>query len=445
MAKITFMGAGSTIFAKNVLGDCMLHPALSDSEIALYDIDPVRLEESKLMLDNINTNVNAGKACIKSYLGKENIKDALKDSQYVINAIQVGGYEPATVTDFEIPKKYGLRQTIADTLGIGGIFRSLRTIPVVLEFAEEIMNVCPDAWFLNYVNPMAIITGALLKGTGMKTIGLCHSVQDCVKNLFESLEMDLEGRNIEYFNAGINHMCWLLSITENGRDLYPEIKEKAAKIVSQARIKGNEKHSDMIRLEMMRHFGYYIAESSEHFAEYLPYWIKTTHPHLIEEFNIPLDEYPRRCRIQIEGWDKDKQEIIGDKSLTHEMSKEYGSRIINAIETDQPYKFWGNVINDNFIENLPSEAIVEIPCYADKSGINGIKTGKLPTQCAALNMTNVNVQLLAIEAALTLDREKVYQAAMLDPHTASELSLDEIVKLCDELFDAHAAYLPEYK
>jgi alpha-galactosidase len=445
MTKICFLGAGSTIFAKNVLGDCLLHPALSEAQIALYDIDQIRLEESKLMLDTINANINNGKADIKAYLGVKNRKEALKDADYVINAIQVGGYEPATVTDFEIPKKYGLRQTIADTLGIGGIFRALRTIPVVLEFAEDIMEVCPDAWFLNYVNPMAMITGALLKGTQIKTIGLCHSVQSCADNLFESLGMSVEGRDIEYFNAGINHMCWMLKITDNGRDMYPEIRQRAAEILGEALIEDNPTHSDLIRLEMMRHFGYYIAESSEHFAEYLPYWIKSNRPELVRKFNIPLDEYPRRCVKQIEQWNDTRKEIVENKALTHKQSKEYGSRIINAIETGRPYKFWGNILNDGFIENLPQEAVVEIPCFADKGGINGVKAGRLPTQCAALNTTNINVQLMAIEAALSLDKQKVYQAAMLDPHTASELSLDEIVSLCDDMFEAHSRYLPKYR
>lgn len=442
MPKITFMGAGSTVFAKNVLGDCMLSEALRDSHIALYDIDKKRLSESEIMLKTINKNANEGRAEIVAYTNR---KDALRDADYVVNAIQVGGYEPCTVTDFEIPKKYGLRQTIADTLGIGGIFRGLRTIPAMLDFAKDIEDVCPDAWFLNYVNPMAIVTGAMLKGSNVKTVGLCHSVQNCAKQLLESVGLSVEGHDIEYFNAGINHMCWLLKISDGGKDLYPEIKQRAAEINAKARLAGNEKHSDMVRLEMMRHFGYYIAESSEHFSEYLPYWIKSSHPELIEEFKIPLDEYPRRCVVQIADWEKRRLEIVENKELTHEMSPEYGSGIINALETDQPFKFWGNVVNDGFITNLSSDAIVEVPCYADKSGINGSKAGRLPTQCAALNMTNINAQLLAIEAALTLNKDTVYQAAMLDPHASSELSLDQIKNMCDDLFEAHADFLPQYK
>ncbi len=446
MTKITFLGAGSSIFAKNILGDCMLHPALRDGHISLYDIDKGRLEDSKLMLSNLNDNINDGRAKIESFLGEENRKDALRDADYVINAVQVGGYEPATVNDFEIPKKYGLRQTIGDTLGIGGIFRGLRTIPVVLDFAADIEQVCPNATFLNYVNPMAIVTAALLKATNVETIGLCHSVQDCAKNLFESLGLSMEGRNIEYYNAGINHICWMLEITDNGKDIYPEIRQRAAEIVDKSRkAPKEEKSSDMIRLEMMKHFGYYIAESSEHFAEYLPYWIKSDRPELLEEFNIPLDEYPRRCVRQISKWQQQRQQIVENKSLTHTLSKEYGSNIINALQTGKPYKFWGNVLNDGFITNLPSEAVVEVACYADKNGLHPLKAGRLPSQCAALNMTNINPQLLTVEAALTKRRDAVYQAAMLDPHTSAELTIDEIVSLCDELLAAHKQFLPDYK
>lgn len=445
MAKITFMGAGSSVFVKNILGDCMLNPALQDCEIALYDINKARLEQSHKILEILNQNINSSRAKITSYLGVRQRKAALKGADYIVNSIQVGGYEPATVIDFEIPKKYGLRQTIADTLGIGGIFRALRTIPVVLDFAKDIEQVCPNAWFLNYVNPMAIITGALLKASKVKTVGLCHSVQSCATQLLENVGMSVEGRKIEYLNAGINHMCWLLKITDKGKDLYPEIKKRAEKKNAQALKKGGKKHSDMVRFEMMKHFGYYIAESSEHFAEYLPYWIKSTHPELIEQFNIPLDEYPRRCIDLISKWKEKQKELIDNTKLTHEQSNEYGSQIISAIETNTPFKFWGNVLNNGYISNLPTEAVVEVPCYADSSGIHPAVVGALPTQCAALNMTNINTQLLTIEAALTGKREAIYQAAMLDPHTASELSLSQIKCLCDELIEAHGKYLPAYQ
>ncbi|MDK2809477.1 MAG: alpha-galactosidase [Petroclostridium sp.] len=431
MPKITFMGAGSTIFAKNVLGDCMLTPALKDSHIALYDIDLQRLKDSENMLNNINKN-NGGHAKIAAYTDR---KKALEGADYVVNAIQVGGYEPCTVTDFEIPKKYGLRQTIADTLGIGGIFRALRTIPVMLDFARDMEEVCPDAWFLNYTNPMAILTGAMLRATGIKTVGLCHSVQVCAPHLLEGLGMSTE--NIQYKIAGINHMAWLLEITRNGKDLYPEIKERA--------LKRETPHNDMVRYEIMKQFGYYVTESSEHNAEYMPYFIKSKYPELIERFNIPLDEYPRRCIKQIKDWETMREKLVNNKDIEHKRSHEYASYIMEAMETDIPYKIGGNVLNTGLITNLPKEACVEVPCLVDRSGVTPCYVGALPPQLAALNMTNINVQLLTIEAALTLKKEYIYYAAMLDPHTSSELSIDDIKALCDDLIEAHGDWLPRFK
>ena len=444
MAKITFVGAGSTIFAKNVLGDCLLTEALSDSTIALYDIDGERLEESKLMLDNLNKNINGGRAKIEAYLGVEQRIEALSGADYVINAIQVGGYEPSTVIDFEIPKKYGLRQTIGDTLGIGGIFRALRTIPVLLDIAEDMKKVCPDAWFLNYSNPMAMLTGALLR-KGIKTVGLCHSVQVCADELLEGVGMKDEIKELQWKIAGINHQAWLLEISDEGKDIYPEIKKLAAEKNEKSRKNIEEKHGDMVRFEVMKNFGYYITESSEHNAEYMPYFIKGSHPELVEEFNIPLDEYPRRCVEQIKNWKKQKEEIINSKELSHERTHEYGSYIIEAMETDAPTKINGNVVNHGLITNLPNNSIVEVPCLVDKNGVQPIYFGDLPEQCAALNRTNVNVHLLTIEAALTLKKDYIYQAAMLDPHTSSELSIDDIKSLCDDLIEAHGDMLPEYK
>jgi alpha-galactosidase len=436
MVKITFMGAGSTIFAKNVLGDCMLSEPLRDAQIALYDIDGTRLHESKMMLDVLNRNTNDGRATITAHLGVENRREALQGAKYVVNAIQVGGYEPATVVDFEVPKKYGLRQTIGDTLGIGGIFRALRTIPVCLDFARDMEDVCPDAWFLNYSNPMAMLTGAMLRGSGIRTVGLCHSVQGCARGLLRRVGMfDVE--ELQYKIAGINHQAWLLEITGGGRDLYPEIKRRAAELNQRARTGQIPKHGDMVRLEMMRHFGYYITESSEHTAEYVPYWIKRQFPELIDEFNIPLDEYPRRCIHQIENWKKRSKELTEDPSLTHERTHEYGSYIMEAIETDVPLRIGGNVLNNGLIANLPQEAVVELACLVDRNGVQGCYVGRLPEQLAALNRTNINVQLLTIEAAFTGARETVYHAAMLDPHTGSELTLDQIRALCDDLIEAH--------
>ncbi len=432
MSKITFLGAGSTVFAKNVLGDCMLVPALQGFEFALFDIDEQRLRDSEQMLNNLKQSL--GKDIeVRAYLDR---KDALRGAKYVINAIQVGGYKPSTVIDFEIPKKYGLRQTIADTVGIGGIFRNLRTIPVMLDFAKDMEEVCPDVLFLNYTNPMAVLTGVMNRYTSIKTIGLCHSVQICTKDLFEHLGMDREG--VKEKIAGINHMAWLLEVSKDGVDLYPEIKKRA-------REKQKEKHHDMVRFELMDKFGYYVTESSEHNAEYHPYFIKSKYPELIERYNIPLDEYPRRCENQIKGWESMRTELVNDTSLTHVRSREYGSRIIEAIETDVPFKFGGNVLNTGrLISNLPEKACVEVPCVADRSGITPTYVGDLPEQLAALNRTNINTQLLTIEAAITKKREYIYQAAMLDPHTAAELSMDDIISLCDDLIEAHGDMLPEF-
>jgi len=435
MPKITFMGAGSTVFAKNVLGDCMMTPVLKGADIALYDINPDRLRESKTMLDIINRNSGA-QANITAHLGVENRKEALRGANYVVNAVHIAGYDPGTITDFEVPKKYGLRQTIADTLGIGGIFRTLRTLPVLWDFARDMEEVCPNALFLNYTNPMAMLTGGMLRYTGIKTVGLCHSVQVCCEYLFKGLGMEYDDQ-VQWKIAGINHQAWLLEVSRNGVDLYPEIKRRAAE--------RTEKHDDMVRYEVMKRFGYYITESSEHNAEYMPYFIKSRYPELIDRFNIPLDEYPRRCVDQIERWGRLREELTRDQSLTHVRSTEYASRIIEAMETNKPFKFGGNVLNNGLITNLPRNACVEVPCYADKSGVQPVYIGDLPEQCAAMNRTNINVQLLTIEAAVTKKREHIYQAAMMDPHTAAELSIDDIVSLCDDLIEAHKGWIPEYK
>lgn len=445
MPKITFMGAGSTIFAKNLLGDCLLSTPLQESHIALYDIDPERLAESKMMLDQLNKNINESRATITAHCGVRNRKEALKGANYVMNAIQVGGYKPSTVIDFEIPRKYGLRQTIGDTLGVGGIFRGLRTIPVLLDFARDMEEVCPNALFLNYSNPMSILTGAMLQGTGIKTVGLCHSVEDCSWTLLRDVDMVDSVDKLQWKIAGINHQAWLLEITDDGRDLYPEIKRRAALKNAKARKKDGTKHGDMVRLEMMLKFGYYITESSEHGAEYVPYFIKSKYPELIKEFRIPLDEYLQRCTKQIKEWKELRKKLVSNKEVTHTRSTEYASRILEAMETDTPIRVGGNVMNNGFIPNLPSKAVVEVPCLVYRSGIFGSHVGDLPEQCAALNRISINVQLLAIQAALTGKKEHIYHAAMLDSHTASELSIDEIRSMCDDLIRAHGNMLPKFK
>ena len=443
MPKVTFMGAGSTIFAKSVLGDCIMTPEIHDLEIALYDIDPVRLEDSQKMLENICKNV--GRAVpVTGYLGVENRKNALRGAKYVVNAIQVGGYDPCTITDFEIPKKYGLRQTIADTLGIGGIFRALRTIPVVESFVKDMEEVCPDALFINYANPMAMLTGYIQTYSNIKSVGLCHSVQVCIPQLFKALEMEDLIDETMYDISGINHQAWLLRVQDGkGNDLYPEIKKRA-----RAFLDGKAKYDadwDKVRYQMMLNFGYYITESSEHTSEYVPWFIKNAHPELIERYSIALDEDPRRCIKQINDWKDMREELVNNGNITHEKSREFAAHIIQAMENDQVYRIHGNVMNNGLITNLPHNACVEVPCLVDRAGIHPCYVGDLPEQCAAINRTNINVQLLTIQAAHSHKKDDVYMAAYMDPHAQAELTMDEIRNMCDELFAAHSGWMPEYK
>ena len=441
MLKITFMGAGSTVFARNVLGDVMCSAPLRECEIALYDIDGTRLQESYQILSVINNNINENRAVIKTYLGVENRKAALRGATFVVNAIQVGGYEPCTVIDFEIPKKYGLRQTIADTLGLGGIMRALRTIPVMEGFMRDMEEVCPNALFLNYSNPMAMLTGYIQRYSSIKSVGLCHSVQCCSEHLLHYLGMGdkVEGR--KELIAGINHMGWLLSIQDkDGNDLYPEIRRRAKEK------NANEKHHEMVRFDYIDKFGYHCTESSEHNAEYNCFYIKQKYPELIDRFNIPLDEYPRRCIHQIEEWKSLSEKLLSDKELGHSRSHEYASYIMEAVYTGNPMKIGGNVLNKgHLIADFPEHACVEVPCLVDGAGIHPTYVGHLPPVLAAMNMTNINTQLLTIEAARTKKREDIIRAVMLDPHTAAELSIDDMVKMVDELIEAHGPYMEMYK
>ncbi len=430
--KVTFMGAGSTVFSKNVLGDTMLCPSFHDVEIALYDIDPIRLDESYLVIDAMNKTINEGRATIKKYLGIPQRKDALRGADFVVNAIQVGLYDPCTIIDFEIPKKYGLRQTIGDTLGIGGIMRGLRTIHVMKGFAEDIEEVCPNAWFLNYTNPMAILSGYMQRYTKVKTVGLCHSVQVCAPRLLKALGFEQDPHTVQTKIAGINHMAWLLEVVDkDGNDLYPEIRRRAKEK------NATEKHFDMVRYDYIEKLGYYCTESSEHNAEYNPFYIKAGRDDLIEKFNIPLDEYPRRCINQIAHWQKQKEEILNGGDVQHTRSNEYASHIIEAIWTNTPYKIGGNILNNGCISNLPREACVEVPCLVDNNGVTPTYVGDLPVQLAAMNSSNIYPQLLTIEAARTGKIEHLYQAAMMDPHTGAQLSTDEIVAMCNDLVEAH--------
>lgn len=428
MPKIAFIGAGSSIFAKNILGDAMRTPALADSHMALYDIDIKRLRQSERMLQNLSQNLG-GRATVKAYTDR---KEALRGADYVINAIAVGEYDPMIISDFAIPEKYGLYQTVADTLGMGGLFRGLRTIPVMLGMAKDMEEVCPNAWMLNYTNPMAIVTGAMLRGSGVKTVGLCHSVQVCAKELLDGLGMD--SRDVRWKIAGINHQAWLLEIERNGVDLYPEIRRRAAE--------RTERHTDMVRYDFMRLFGYYVTESSSHGSEYVPYYHKRQYPELKERYTLPTNGYKNWGAGKAAYW-KEVEEMIDNRNLSHERTHEYASYIMEAMETNKPFEIAGNVLNTGgLISNLPEKACVEVPCLVNGNGVLPTRFGELPPQCAALNRTNINMQLLTVEAALTGRKEHIYHAAMLDPHTSAELSLDDIVSMCDEMIEFNRAFLP---
>jgi alpha-galactosidase len=435
MPKITFLGAGSTAFAKNLLVDILSFPELAESTIVLHDIDQSRLESSTLVAEHMAQKLQA-RPKIKASLDR---REALEGADYAISMYQIGGYKPATLIDFEIPKKYSLRQSIADTLGIGGIMRGLRTIPVMLEMCRDMEELCPDVVHLNYVNPMAMNCWAVQKNSPIQTIGLCHSVQGTAAQLAKDIGIPYE--EIDYLAGGINHMAFYLRFEHQGRDLYPLIE----KVIADGRIPDWNR----VRYEMFRRLGYFVTESSEHFSEYVPWFIKRDRPDLIERFNVPLDEYIRRCEAQIAMWQVVSEELsqghFDHRLLTAERSSEYGSRIIHSLETGRPRIFYGNVLNKALIDNLPAGCCVEVPCEVDGEGIRPQAIGPLPPHLAALIQTNVNVQSLVVEAALTGKREHIYHAAMLDPHTAAELDLDQIWAMVDELLEAHAQWLPEYK
>jgi len=431
MTKITFIGAGSTIFAKNLLGDILSYPELADATISLHDIDPDRLHTSEIVARKV-AQATGAHPTIQATTER---RAALDGADYAIGMFQVAGYRPGTVIDFEIPKKVGLRQTIADTLGIGGIMRGLRTIPVLLEMCSDMEQLCPEVTFLNYVNPMAMNCWAMSRTTPIRVVGLCHSVQDTAEQIARDIRVPLQ--EINYLCAGINHMAFYLRLERDGRDLYPLLRQ----VVADGRVRPHNR----VRYEMLTRLGYFVTESSEHFAEYVPWFIKRDRPDLIEGFNIPLDEYLRRCEFQIGGWEM-MREMLEDEGITFEVerSQEYGARIIHSLETGQPRVIYGNVPNSGLIDNLPLDCCVETPCLVNKNGIQPVRIGRLPLHLAALMQTNINVQALTVEAALTRKREHIYHAAMLDPHTAAELDLEQIWALVDELIEAHGNWLPDY-
>jgi alpha-galactosidase len=431
MPKISFIGAGSTVFAKNLLGDILSFPELADSTISLHDINEERLKTSEIVANRIAQSLGISPK-IEATTDR---RASLDGADYAISMIQVGGYKPATVTDFEIPKKYGLRQTIADTLGIGGIMRGLRTIPVLLEMCRDMEELCPDVTFLQYVNPMVMNCWAIARATKIRTVGLCHSVQGTAEQLAHDINVPID--EINYVCAGINHMAFYLKFEREGEDLYPRIRQ----VFDQKR----QPDWNRVRYEMFNRLGYFVTESSEHFSEYVPWFIKRDRPDLLEEFNIPLDEYIRRCEEQIAGWERMRDAMVNSNApLEVRRSHEYGSLIIHSMETGQPRVVYGNVPNHGLIDNLPDGCCVEVPVLVDKNGLQPTKIGTLPPHLAALMQTNLNVQSLTVEAALTGKREHIYHAAMLDPHTAAELSLDQIWSLVDDLIAAHGDWLPRY-
>lgn len=421
--KITLIGAGSTVFAQALLTDILSFPELADSHISLHDIDPERLRTSERMARKLAAQLDAHPH-IEATTDR---RAALADASYAICMIQVGGYRPATVIDFDIPKRYGLRQTIADTLGIGGIMRAVRTIPVLLDICRDMEELCPGATLLQYSNPMAMNCWAISRASSVKTVGLCHSVFHTAHELARDIGVPAE--EINYLCAGINHMAFYLRFERNGEDLYPHIRQ----VIAENRVPAE----NQVRYDIFQRLGYFVTESSEHFAEYVPWFIKPDRPDLVERYKIPLDEYIRRCEAQIAGWEALRDKLEGDEPLAIQRSQEYGAYIIHSMETGTPRLIYGNVPNDGLIDNLPAGCCVEVPCLVDTNGVQPTHIGALPPQLAALMTTNVNVQALTVEAVLTRRREHLYHAAMLDPHTAAELDLDQIWSLVDDLLAAH--------
>lgn len=436
MTKVCMIGAGSTVFMKNLVGDILLNGIFADCEIALQDIDEARLKTSAVVAGKIADALSVSPTIVAT----TDRREALAGADFVIVMIQVAGYKPGTVTDFEIPKKYGLRQTIADTLGVGGIMRGLRTVPVLLDIARDMREVCPNALMLQYVNPMAINCWALNElAPDIRHVGLCHSVQGTAFELSKDLGVDY--KSLRYQCAGINHMAFYTKFERElpdgtREDLYPKLKEIAAR--------GEEPGWNKVRYEILRRTGHFVTESSEHFAEYVPWFIKRDRPDLIEKFNIPLDEYIRRCEEQIAAWEAQERDLVSANRLDVKFSGEYGAKIMRAVATGKPAVINGNVANNGLIDNLPAGTCVEVPCLVDANGITPTRVGKLPPHLAAMMQTNINVQALTVEAIRTGKREHIYHAAMMDPHTAAELSLDEIWSLVDDLIEAHDGWLPAW-
>jgi alpha-galactosidase len=424
--RIAFIGAGSVEFTKNLLGDILSFPELADAEIALHDIDAERLAAAEAIARWTNGAV-AASASITSHLER---RAALEGADYVVNMVQVGMHE-ATLLDFEIPFRHGLRQTIGDTLGVGGIFRALRTIPVMLGIAEDMHIECPDAWLLNYTNPMAMLCWAVYEGSPIdRVVGLCHSVQHTTRRLAELVDVPFE--DVTFLGAGINHQSFILRFEREGEDLYPLLDEAIARDPELART---------VRVEMYRRLGYFPTESSEHGAEYVPWFMR--HDELVERFRISVGEYVQRSEENLAEYERVRSALARGEGFEIERSLEYASLIVHSIETGVERVVYGNVRNDALIDNLPAGCCVEVPCVVDRTGVRPTYVGALPPQLAALNRTFANVCELTVRAALEGKPEHVYHAAMLDPNTAASLTLDEIGALVDELRAAHGQALPE--
>lgn len=442
--KITFIGAGSTVFMKNIIGDVLHRPALKDAVIALMDINPERLAESEIVAGKLVKTLGA-RATIETHTDR---RAALADADFVVVAFQIGGYEPCTVTDFEIPKEFGLRQTIADTLGIGGIMRGLRTVPHLWAICADMMEVCPKAILLQYVNPMAINTWAIAeKFPAIRQVGLCHSVQGTAYELARDLDIPVD--EIRYRAAGINHMAFFLTFEHRQadgsyRNLYPDLLAGYREGRFPKPSHWNPRCPNKVRYEMMTRLGYFVTESSEHFAEYTPWFIKEGREDLIEKFGIPLDEYPKRCVEQIARWKEESRALTGNDRIEVKESHEYASSIMNSVWTGEPSVIYGNLRNNGCITSLPANCAAEVPCLVDENGIQPTYIGELPTQLTALMRTNINVQELTVKALTTENREHIYHAAMMDPHTAAELDLEQIWTLVDRLTAAHGTWLPEW-
>ena len=424
--KIAFVGAGSVTFTKNLLGDILAFPELAESEIALHDIDEERLETARVLAQSVGEALGA-RPRVTASLDR---RAALEGADYVINSVQVGGHA-ATVRDYEIPARYGVRQTIGDTLGIGGIVRTLRTAPVMLGIGNDMAEVCPDGWLLNYTNPMAMICQLVYQGTPQqKVVGLCHSVQGTTEMLAELCGVPVS--EVTFFGAGINHQTFLYRLEHGGESLYPKLDAAIAADPGLAR---------RVRVDMYKRLGYFPTESSEHSAEYVSWYMR--HDSELERLRIPLAEYVRRSEENLDEFAQVKAGLAAGTPLEIERSWEYASLIIHSMETGQERVIYGNVRNTGLITNLPADICVEVPCLVDRTGVNPVHVGNVPPQCAALNRTFANVCDLTVRAVLDGRRDHVHHAAMLDPNTAATLTLDQIDALVEELLEVYADSLPE--